>query len=664
MTDEPRSARTIVLERELERYLRRAADDPARAARAHRGPRCGGRPRADHRRLLVGGDADPVRERRADVRRDRGCRRRPPAQPPPRPRPRRRPPRRPRRSSSSTTGTDYIGEDDGPGVREEVRDQGQVRLLPRRRHADRQDPQDGKGGGYDVTYPDLDRHPGLSADGVIQPLDHSLIPNIANLGPAWPNPGYDPGNELLRAQLWWTTGYAWNPDKIAGRPDELGGALGPDAVTVTWSMLDDVREVFAVAALPARPRRRTPPTPAELDADAGPARAAEAAPAEVHRRRHRRPDRAARSGSPTPGPATGGRCSPTSPTRSTSSRPRGRSAARTRWSSCPGRQHPIAAHLLIDFNLDAQVSAATRNYIGYMGPNDAAQQYIDPAILERPAPQPGQDDRRQARASSLDLAPADLRQVHRALERAAGREPAADDGRRRAGAPRSGDGPRPRGCVRRPARLGAGRPRPAGRRLARRSSSSCRSRSSSSSAWARDDAERPRRPRPPRPAQLRDGAPPRVPADLRQLAPLRARSRRSCRSLIGYPIAYWISRYGGRRKTLLLILVMLPFWTSYLIRTYAWMIILRDNGVLNSILQAIGLTERADHPAQHRLHRSILGHDLRLPAVRDPAALRLDRPPRPEPRPRRPRPLRERTPGVPPRDPAADDARASSRPPS
>jgi spermidine/putrescine transport system permease protein len=59
---------------------------------------------------------------------------------------------------------------------------------------------------------------------------------------------------------------------------------------------------------------------------------------------------------------------------------------------------------------------------------------------------------------------------------------------------------------------------------------------------------------------------------------------------IGYPIAYWISRYGGRRKILLLILVMLPFWTSYLIRTYAWMIILRDNGVLNSLLQAIGLT--------------------------------------------------------------------------
>jgi spermidine/putrescine transport system permease protein len=59
---------------------------------------------------------------------------------------------------------------------------------------------------------------------------------------------------------------------------------------------------------------------------------------------------------------------------------------------------------------------------------------------------------------------------------------------------------------------------------------------------------------------------------------------------IGYPIAYWISRYGGRRKILLLLLVMLPFWTSWLIRTYAWMIILRDNGVVNALLQATGLT--------------------------------------------------------------------------
>ena len=59
---------------------------------------------------------------------------------------------------------------------------------------------------------------------------------------------------------------------------------------------------------------------------------------------------------------------------------------------------------------------------------------------------------------------------------------------------------------------------------------------------------------------------------------------------IGYPVAFWISRFGGRNKALLLIIVMLPFWTSYLIRTYAWMIILRDNGVVNSVLQGLGIT--------------------------------------------------------------------------
>jgi spermidine/putrescine transport system permease protein len=59
--------------------------------------------------------------------------------------------------------------------------------------------------------------------------------------------------------------------------------------------------------------------------------------------------------------------------------------------------------------------------------------------------------------------------------------------------------------------------------------------------------------------------------------------------LVAYPMAYWISRYGGRRKPLLLVLVMLPFWTSWVIRTYAWMILLRDNGVVNGILGLVGL---------------------------------------------------------------------------
>jgi spermidine/putrescine transport system substrate-binding protein len=50
--------------------------------------------------------------------------------------------------------------------------------------------------------------------------------------------------------------------------------------------------------------------------------------------------------------------------------------------------HPIAAQLFINHMLDAQVSAANTNYIYYMGPNEAAKQYIDPAILEDPTLNP------------------------------------------------------------------------------------------------------------------------------------------------------------------------------------------------------------------------------------------------------------------------------------
>ena len=141
------------------------------------------------------------------------------------------------------------------------------------------------------------------------------------------------------------------------------------------------------------------------------------------------------------------------------------------------------------------------------------------------------------------------------------------------------------------------------------------------------DAARPGRLTHPIPRQLRAGVRPEfLPTFLNSL---RYAAITTILSLvIGYPLAYWISRYGGRRKVLLLILVMLPFWTSYLIRTYAWMIILRDNGVVNSILQALGLTSEPIILLNTDFS-VILGHDLRLPAVRDPAAVRLDRPARP-----------------------------------
>src|SRR6202011_665346 len=58
---------------------------------------------------------------------------------------------------------------------------------------------------------------------------------------------------------------------------------------------------------------------------------------------------------------------------------------------------------------------------------------------------------------------------------------------------------------------------------------------------------------------------------------------------LGYPMAYAIARSPGRWRLILLFLVMLPFWTSFLIRVYAWIAILKPNGLLNQLLIAIGL---------------------------------------------------------------------------
>src|ERR1700736_4861556 len=59
--------------------------------------------------------------------------------------------------------------------------------------------------------------------------------------------------------------------------------------------------------------------------------------------------------------------------------------------------------------------------------------------------------------------------------------------------------------------------------------------------------------------------------------------------VLGYPLPYAIARPPGRWRLLLLFLVMLPFWTSFLIRVYAWLAILKPNGLLNQLLIAAGL---------------------------------------------------------------------------
>jgi spermidine/putrescine transport system permease protein len=59
--------------------------------------------------------------------------------------------------------------------------------------------------------------------------------------------------------------------------------------------------------------------------------------------------------------------------------------------------------------------------------------------------------------------------------------------------------------------------------------------------------------------------------------------------LFGYPFAYFIARRPKRWRNVLLLLVMVPFWTNFLVRTYAWMVILRDKGLINSLLMLTGI---------------------------------------------------------------------------
>ncbi|OAJ53449.1 ABC transporter permease subunit [Paraburkholderia ginsengiterrae] len=62
-----------------------------------------------------------------------------------------------------------------------------------------------------------------------------------------------------------------------------------------------------------------------------------------------------------------------------------------------------------------------------------------------------------------------------------------------------------------------------------------------------------------------------------------------CCLLIGYPVAYYIARSAPATRNLLMMGVMLPFWTSFLIRVYAWIGILKDDGLLNHTLMAFGM---------------------------------------------------------------------------
>jgi len=59
--------------------------------------------------------------------------------------------------------------------------------------------------------------------------------------------------------------------------------------------------------------------------------------------------------------------------------------------------------------------------------------------------------------------------------------------------------------------------------------------------------------------------------------------------LVGYPVSYWLSREGASFQRIAMVLIMLPMWMNFLLRTYSWMTILENNGLLNQLFQKLGI---------------------------------------------------------------------------
>ena len=240
---------------------------------------------------------------------------------------------------------------------------------------------DGKGGGYDITYPASTDIPGLVRDGVIAALDLSMIPNAKNLGPEWANPGYDNGNAHSMPYMWWTTGFAWDPDKIK---DELTDwtALWDERYKGHMTMLDDVREAFAVAGFRLG---LSPNTTSDSDLDAM-----------LQLLEQQKPLLRTYTANDIADLTSGqvwlthawsgdwGQMLTDKPKTKYVVPESGAVRGSDTMAVMSGAQHPVAANLWIDFNLDAKVSAANSNTTYYMGPNAAALPLIDPSISGDP----------------------------------------------------------------------------------------------------------------------------------------------------------------------------------------------------------------------------------------------------------------------------------------
>jgi spermidine/putrescine transport system permease protein len=77
--------------------------------------------------------------------------------------------------------------------------------------------------------------------------------------------------------------------------------------------------------------------------------------------------------------------------------------------------------------------------------------------------------------------------------------------------------------------------------------------------------------------------------------------------VIGYPVAYYIARHGGKRKGLLLALILAPFWINYIMRMLAWINLLQDDGYVNDVLTGLNLVDNPVNWLNGRAMSVVLG---------------------------------------------------------
>ena len=235
--------------------------------------------------------------------------------------------------------------------------------------------------GYDITFPASTDVPGLVTIGKIQPLDLSLIPNRVNLGAEWANPGYDPGNAHSMPYMWWTTGVAYDTNRIKEAPTSWK-ALWDERWKGHIAMLDDQREGFAAALIQLGFSANT--------VDDGELDQALALLKQQHplvRLYSVEDQQFMASGDIWIGHAWGSDIYTVQQKKPSvefyipeEGSVRGSDTAVI----LDGAKNPIAANLFINHLLDAKVSAENSNYIGYMGPNAAAREFISKDLLDTP----------------------------------------------------------------------------------------------------------------------------------------------------------------------------------------------------------------------------------------------------------------------------------------